>query len=202
MTARQLTEAFNERFHLNKSETGIRTACNRRGIKCGRRGHLPGTYFPCISKAESVYIKKHYRKYSISELTRRINEIFGDNKRESQVKSFTSNHHIQSGRSGCFPKGNAPWNANTKGTGVMKRNRTTFRKGNIPGNRRRASGPKGLMTRATSIKKREDFKEKITALLCLNIAGFGKNIMGKFPQGIKSFSSTETDKIANYQIYG
>jgi hypothetical protein len=65
-----------------------------------------------------------------------LNRKYGTRFTEKQVISFTKNHNVISGRTGCFPKGHKPWNAGTKGMGICKGNSGNFKKGCIPANRR------------------------------------------------------------------
>lgn len=63
-----------------------------------------------------------------------FNAEFGADKTEGQIRGFTRNHRLRSGRTGRYERGDKPWNTGTKG--VSKPNSGTFRKGNVPGNTR------------------------------------------------------------------
>jgi hypothetical protein len=183
MTAQQLTDAFNQKFNLHKSEIAVRTALNRRGITCGRDGgHLPGTYYPVITKSEAIYIKKYYRRYSIQDLTDRLNENFGNVRIPQQLKSYTSNHKILSGRSGCFEKGITPWNKGLRG--YMGRNRTSFRKGNKPPNRRPMWSER-IDDEGYTYKKTRKRKEESHSTFTLKHRWIWERKHGKIPPGYK-----------------
>ena len=63
-----------------------------------------------------------------------FNERFGTDTTGQQIRTFVHNRGIISGRTGQFEKGHRPWNKNTKGlTGA---NKTSFKKGNNPPNRK------------------------------------------------------------------
>ena len=80
------------------------------------------------------FLRDSYPAMSCSNLTVAFNARFSKNKTERQIKNCTGNHRIKSGRTGCFEKANRPWNTGTKGlTGA---NITSFKKGNIPANRK------------------------------------------------------------------
>ncbi|MBI5075611.1 MAG: HNH endonuclease [Nitrospirae bacterium] len=71
---------------------------------------------------------------SRSELTVAFNTKFKLRKTENQVISTLKNHGIVSGRTGRFEKGQKSWNKGVKG--YMGANRTSFKKGNAPKNRK------------------------------------------------------------------
>ncbi|MBI4621065.1 MAG: HNH endonuclease [Desulfobacterales bacterium] len=80
------------------------------------------------------YLRRYYPKNSQRELTELFNQRFIEDKTENQIKSCLGNHKITSGRTGCFEKGNIPWNTGIKG--LTTANRTSFKKGNVPQNRK------------------------------------------------------------------
>lgn len=80
------------------------------------------------------FIRRGYVAMEISALTRAFNSRCGCNQPESAIRAATRNHGFKSGRDGRFKKGNISWNKDTKG--LTGRNRTSFKKGNIPANRK------------------------------------------------------------------
>lgn len=70
---------------------------------------------------------------STQELTDLVNKEFRLNLQPSQVKSYKTNHKIQSGMTGKFEKGHVPVNKGKKYPG--KRNKTSFKKGQAPSNK-------------------------------------------------------------------
>lgn len=76
------------------------------------------------------FIKRRYRTMEISVLTPIFNSHFRCNQSESAIRAATRNHGFKSGRDGRFIKGHKSWNKGTKG--LTGRNRTTFKKGNVP----------------------------------------------------------------------
>jgi hypothetical protein len=131
MMGRELTAAFNKRFGLDKTKTAIHSVLTARKITCGRHGYMPGVRLS-FTKAQIRFLKKYYMQYSLSDLTVQLNKKFGIQKSIKQVRGFTRNHRIRSGRTGCFEKGHIPANKGTKG--LMHGSCTSFKKGNIPAN--------------------------------------------------------------------
>lgn len=130
-----LTRAFNECFDQAKTESQLKAATKNHKIRCGRTtGQMNKGRSRLFSRAEADFIKVGYTLMSLTDLTVALNAKFGTGKTEMQIRSFTRNHSIKSGRTGYFDAGSQPWNAGTKG--VMKPNSGTFKKGDVPGNTR------------------------------------------------------------------
>jgi len=133
MAIGRLTTAFNSRFGLDRSESQIGNAMKRhhirggRAVKSGRRGGL-------LTAEQKSFVREMYKIHSVVDLAAALNRRFGLVVPVSQLKSYLSRHGIQSGRDGCFAKGDLPWNAGTKGKGICKSNSGTFKKGNVPAN--------------------------------------------------------------------
>lgn len=135
MSIPELTVEFNRVFGLDKTQQQVRAIIKNHKFKSGRRqGELTKGRYRLFTPEQVDFIIKGYRKWSLVELTEQLNEAFNDTKTVSQIRSFTRNHHIKSGRTGHFEKGQESWNAGTKG--LMKANSGSFKKGDIPVNRR------------------------------------------------------------------
>lgn len=130
-----LTEEFNKIFNTNKSTVEIKCTLKRYSIKCGRTtGDLNRGRSRVFSPGQIDFIKTQYKHYTLRKLTIELNDQYGSNITEQQVRSFTRNHKINSGRTGQFEKGCFTWNKGTKG--LCHGSSTSFRKGHIPGNTR------------------------------------------------------------------
>lgn len=133
MNTRELTKLFNKTFGQRRTEAAIRTVLFRKKIKCGR---LPKDRLVnrvrLFTPEQLKWLRENYPCLSQAEITAKFNNEFKTNRSDSQIRAAIRNHKIKSGRTGQFKKGSKPWNADTKGT--MKRNRTTFKKGNRPHN--------------------------------------------------------------------
>ena len=128
----ELTNAFNHEFGFEKTESAIKTALSNRNITCGRpTGNKKGT-LRAFTRAQASFIKNNYTGLSIVELTLELNKEFGSIKTEQQIRSFTRNHNVKSGRTGRFEKENKPWNSGTKGQGLTSANSGSFKKGDRP----------------------------------------------------------------------
>ncbi|MBA7559395.1 hypothetical protein ES708_01009 [subsurface metagenome] len=129
-----LTAAFNNRFGTAKTELAIKSALSNRKITCGRPVGNPTGTLISYTDEQARFIRDNYVSMGIRDLTGAFNARFKTTKTEQQLKSFTHNHRIKSGRTGCFEKGHRPANKGTKGlTGA---NVTSFQKGNVPPNRK------------------------------------------------------------------
>ncbi len=130
----ELTAAFNTRFGTDKSEVAIKSALTNHDYTCGRpTGGVTGTYL-IFSREQAAFIEENYTSLSQGELTAAVNETFGTEFTAGQIRSFVHNHGVKSGRTGRYENGHQSWNAGTKG--LTHRNRTTFKKGNVPPNRK------------------------------------------------------------------
>lgn len=130
-----LTAAFNAKFGLTKTEGSIKSALRNRKISCGRKpGFAKGEIFHKYTPEQAEFIKKAYRSMTVAEVTKTFNARFDTRMSESQIRAFTKNHRLRSGRTGRFEKGHVPFNAGTKG--VMQPNSGNFQKGHVPQNRR------------------------------------------------------------------
>jgi hypothetical protein len=80
------------------------------------------------------FLRHNYPKMPISELTDSFNNKFCVSLSKERIKGAMSRHKIRSGRNGCFSKGQTPWNLGK--TGYMGANATSFKRGNVPHNKR------------------------------------------------------------------
>lgn len=130
MKIEDLTEAFNSKFGMNKSEQAIKTVLYKNKIKCGR------DYKNRFLKRKNIltveqddYLRVLYQKMTAVESTKKLNAEFGTNFSESQIIGYIGNNKIKSGRAGCFQKGSAPWNKGSKG--LIPPGPSSFKKGHI-----------------------------------------------------------------------
>lgn len=134
MSVRELTDAFNTHFGTNKTHSAISSAMKAHDIKNGRgSGHGKGTT-TLFTKEQIDFIKDGYKRMTIRELVEKLNATYGLSVTDQQLFSFVKRNQIRSGRSGQFPKGHVPWSADIAGKGILKANKTSFKKGNVPPN--------------------------------------------------------------------
>jgi hypothetical protein len=135
MLVPELTRAFNKRFGTDQQPGQIRSTLKNHGIRCGRHcGKVPWG-LRLFTPDQDSFLRDNYPRYSLRDLTGELNRQFGTVKTASQVKAYTHNHGITSGRSGQFQKGQKAWNLGVKG--YMGANRTSFSKGTRPHNKKR-----------------------------------------------------------------
>jgi len=126
----QLTIAFNKEFESNKTEKAIKSALTNNKFSCGRKtGFYKGTSL-LLNNEQLLFVKDKYRSLTIAELTVALNNKFNTSFKQEQLKSYTTNHGVKSGRTGQFKKGHDSWNKGKKG--YMGSNITSFKKGNLP----------------------------------------------------------------------
>lgn len=131
---RELIKEFNEEFRSNQTETAIRSVLRLHRFRCGRKpGFITGERLIAFTFEQSDFIKDKYKQLSLKDLAEEFNLHFSTNKSVDQIRCFTRNHSIKSGRTGCFEKGQTSWNKGV--TGYMGPNKTSFKKGSIPPNR-------------------------------------------------------------------
>lgn len=87
---------------------------------------------------EKKFMKEFVPEHSYAEIQKAFIERFGWEITIGQVKSYISNNHLNTGRTGCFEKGNVQINKGKKMSAEMyeKAQATMFKKGNIPHNYR------------------------------------------------------------------
>lgn len=130
----KIAESFNRIFGADKTTAHLRAA-----IKNHKLYHLQGHSRPqpqrrLLTPEQEAWLCDAYKKTSLVDLPEAIEQEFGINLTVSQVKAYTKNHGITSGRTGQFKKGSQPWN--TGKTGYMTANTTSFKPGQDPPNRR------------------------------------------------------------------
>ena len=137
MPIHTLTKAFNEEFGLCKTEGQIKAALKNHRIRCGRK-HKDRIIrrLRLYTEDQAQFIKDNYAGRSVAEMTALFNKTFTTAMTKQQIKTFVHNRGITSGHTGQFERGHKPWNYGTKGQGLTGANRTSFKKGNEPANRR------------------------------------------------------------------
>ncbi|MCP3923378.1 MAG: HNH endonuclease [Desulfobacterales bacterium] len=78
------------------------------------------------------FLKKGYLSRTGPELTKAFNKKFGTSKSVKAIYTLLKRYKYKSGRTGCYSKGESPWNKGTKG--IIKPNKGNFKKGDIPAN--------------------------------------------------------------------
>ena len=82
------------------------------------------------------FLRNAYPVMGISELTPLFNAMFNANLSKEKLRAACKRNRIKSTRTGCFESGHRPWNAGTKNQGLTGINRTSFKPGHVPFNRK------------------------------------------------------------------
>lgn len=127
----EVTAAFNIKFGSDKTVKQIRATLKNHKITCGRKtGELNKGVLRLFTIQQATWIKQKYTELSLAELTAAFNAEFEADKTVQQIRSFTRNHNVKSGRTGRFDKGQQSWNAGKKGWCAGGRSvETRFKKG-------------------------------------------------------------------------
>lgn len=80
------------------------------------------------------WVERNCKKYELPELSWRFDLAFGVYVTDKALTGAMKRNGIKTGRTGQFQKGHVPWSAGKAGTGSMKANSGTFKKGNRPAN--------------------------------------------------------------------
>ncbi len=130
-----LTKAFNDKFGTEKTEGQITATLKNHKIRCGRKpGDRLISRFRIFTTDQVQFIRDNYTGRSVAEMTVLFNNRFETDRAQAQVKSLVDNRGINSGRTSHFPRGNVPWNTGTKG--LTTANKSSFKKGHPPANRK------------------------------------------------------------------
>lgn len=112
----EVTAAFNKTFNADKTCKQIKSTITNHGIKCGRTtGQINKGKLLAYTEQQAEFIRQKYKELGLSELTVQFNAAFGTEKTMQQIRAFTRNHGIKSGRTGRFEKGQKSWNDGKKG---------------------------------------------------------------------------------------
>lgn len=85
---------------------------------------------------EQKFMKEYVPGHSYKEIQKAFTEKFGWEISLGQVNAYIGNHHLSTGRTGRFQKGQEPPNKGKKGICADGCERTWFQKGHIPANYR------------------------------------------------------------------
>jgi hypothetical protein len=129
MDVSELTEAFNRQFGTSKSRVAIKSALSGNGFTCGRpTGGKKGT-LRIWTKEQADFITEAYSRMPLDRVLVELNQRFSSSFTFTQLRAFTRNHGVLSGRTGRFHKGQP----RTPGSGAKGPNRTSFKKGCMSG---------------------------------------------------------------------
>lgn len=134
LTHQDLADMLNKKFNLSRNVSQIKWAIKNNKIAQGRRCKQPPVPRSTWPPPYLAFLRENYPLMSRKELTKALNEEFQLERTEMQIHSAVKNYKITSGRTGHFPKGQTSWNGLQKGTGRVKPNAGSFKKGQVPAN--------------------------------------------------------------------
>lgn len=88
------------------------------------------------TEEEKKFMEKYVPGHSYREIQKAFTEKFGWEISMNQVNSYIGNHHLNTGRTGQFQKGQEPYNKGKKGVCADGCEKTWFKKGHVPVNYR------------------------------------------------------------------
>lgn len=130
----ETTALFNCAFGYTKTLSQIKAACSNHGITCGRKqGEITKGKLRSFTDEQYEWVKLQYKRLTIEQITTAFNHTFGTEKTINQIRAFTRNHKMKSGRTGRFNPGCKTWNAGMKGWQAGGNSAATqFKKGDMP----------------------------------------------------------------------
>lgn len=140
-TTKQLTElinnqGFDRKYDMVFSDSQIKCAKSRHGLKSGTKTGFPKGYSPKYPPGMEEYITQIATGKSTTEIADLVSERFGIEFSDRQCKVYKNNHNINSGLTGRFEKGHVPANKGQKGFAAPGSEKGWFAKGHTPKNHR------------------------------------------------------------------
>lgn len=134
----ETTSMFNFVFSADRTMAQIKACLKNHGFTCGRKsGEINKGKLRAFTDVQKSWLEHQYKEHPLAELVSRFNAEFGTDKTEGQLRAFTRNHQIKSGRTGQYSKDHRPWNTGMKGFDVGGSSATTrFKAGHTPLNHR------------------------------------------------------------------
>lgn len=132
LSTTEITSMVNQEFDISLEPSQIRALKKNHKITSGIIGRKKGLPTEKYSKEVRDYINQNYRGVGPTEMTDRLNNMFGTHYTKSQMKSFYKNNGLNSGLDGRFVKGHPAFNKGVSTGGGPEE--TRFDKGNRPYN--------------------------------------------------------------------
>ena len=123
-----------------------------KGIKNSRKMHI-------WTNEEKIYMAEITPGNSHKDILRLMSEKFNYDFTMTQITAAIKRYKLNTGRTGRYEKGRIPYNKGTKG--IMKPNKTSFKKGDIPANHRKVGSERINVYGYTEVKVAEPNKWKL-----------------------------------------
>lgn len=131
-SAKELAELVNEKYDAGFTVSKMRAYKKNHGLTSGIHGVKKGSPSKTYPKEVRDYIYQNYRGVGPTEMTARLNKMFGTQYQRNQLKAFYKNYGLDSGLDGRFVKGQQSLTKGLRTGGGPER--TRFKKGNRPHN--------------------------------------------------------------------
>lgn len=162
-TIMELQNEFNKKFNTNITYQAMKSYLSGHKLKVGRRKEQHRKY----KDVHIEFIKNNVKGITLKELTQRFNNEFNMNISESAIANIKNKYKLQSGIvGGQFVKGQTSFNKGKKWSeyiseeGQRNSRKTTFKKGNIPANRRPIGSERITKRDGVLIKFRDGHKTR------------------------------------------
>ena len=133
-TCIEVAEEFSKKYFPVTPKQIHDFKCNRK-IKSGTTGGNSKGNFKLFTTEIREFIFANNKGNSLAKITALVNEKFGTEFTERQMRHFRHNNHLISGLTGRFDKGCIPPNKGKKGWYAPGSEKGWFRKGNVPHNK-------------------------------------------------------------------
>lgn len=133
-TTKELADLTNSKFGTDFTESKMKSYKTNHKLKSETPKGMPKGWSRLYTPKVQAFIITNIQGRGIEELTDLLNQEFGTEYKESQIRGFVNNQGLISGLDCTFKKGNVPYNKGKKGIGGWEP--TQFKKGNKPHNYR------------------------------------------------------------------
>lgn len=133
-TCIEVAEEFSKKYFPVTPKQIHAFKCNRK-LKSGTMRGIPKGNPKIFTEEIRDFIFANNEGNSLSKITALVNDEFGTEFTERQLKNFRENNHLSSGLTGRFEKGHVPPNKGKKGWHAPGSEKGWFRKGNEPWNK-------------------------------------------------------------------
>lgn len=145
-----------------------------------------------FTKEQREFYLANFKMKNCKEITKLMNDTFGLNIKESQIKSYNANNKLNSGLTGRFEKGRTPFNKGKRGYTTPGSEKGWFKEGHIPENHKPVGSERLTKDGYTMVKVAEPRKWKLKQHVIY------ESHFGKIPKGYKIvFADTNT---SNFNI--
>lgn len=132
-TTKDLMELVNAKFGTDFTESKMKVYKTNNKLKSGTPLGLPAGRATDLYSEEIIqFIAENHAGIGPREMTNLLNETFGTNYTNTQLKAYYGNRKLDSGLKGYFSKGHVPANKGVKGMGGWEP--TQFKEGHRPAN--------------------------------------------------------------------